>query len=353
MLRINLLPSYVSQRRLTKRLVSAFVVLFALCVFAPLAIYVAMVHHLNDVSAKADSAEAGKKITDTRKAQGLAALASNKPIKDKLDFVKAVHTYNGQQVALYNTLADSSPRSSLIYTDAAYSGAIMTIKAYSPSVAIVGRYLQAMFQEPDFATVAVDKVPGYPDNVRHFWYLNGKMVFAEGSTAAGSGGSSQSSGQQSSQSMGGRGGGGQSATSSTTGPTGYSPENLGPNGPTNTPPGVGPPPPELTGGAPTSPQGGGQGGGAGQASSTYSPAFLAISDRGISPFATLETREAIRRQFLRRVVVKSAPKGFDINVTATLKQALTPPPLPGTAPAAASGRGQGFGGGPQGGPQSG
>ena len=369
MLRINLLPSYVSQRRLTKRLVVAFAALFILCVLAPLAIYASMVHHLNDVSAQADSAEAGKKITDARKAQAAAAIASIKPIQDKLDFVTAVHAYNRQQVALYNTLADTSPKSSLIYTDASYTASTMSIKAYSPSVGVVGRYLQAMYQEPDFQTVAVDKVPGYPDNVRHLYYLNGKMVFADGA-AGGTGIGGQQGSQSGSQGRGQGGfpgggiggggspnggyGGGQSGTS--TGPAGYTLANLGPNGPTNLPAGVGPPPAELTGGATASAQGGGQGGvgqgsGAGQAGG-YSPAFLAIADRNLSPFILPEAREAIHRQLLRRVVMVSAPKGFDINVTATLKQPMTAPTLPGTAPAAGAGRGAGFGG-PMGGPMGG
>ena len=374
MLRINLLPSYVSQRRLTKRLVVAFAALFILCVLAPLAIYASMVHHLNDVSAQADSAEAGKKITDARKAQAAAAIASIKPIQDKLDFVTAVHAYNRQQVALYNTLADTSPKSSLIYTDASYSASTMSIKAYSPSVGVVGRYLQAMYQEPDFQTVTVDKVPGYPDNVRHLYYLSGKMVFADGATGSTGGGGQQGS-QSSSQGRGqggfpggGPGGGGSPSggygggqSGSSIAPAGYTLANLGPNGPTNLPAGVGPPPAELTGGATASAQGGGQGGagqgsGAGQAGG-YSPAFLAIADRNLSPFILPEAREAIHRQFLRRVVMVSAPKGFDINVTATLKQPLTAPTLPGSAPAAGAGRGAGFGGpmggspgGPMGGP---
>ena len=373
MLRINLLPSYVSQRRLTKRLVVAFAALFILCVLAPLAIYASMVHHLNDVSAQADSAEAGKKITDARKAQAAAAIASIKPIQDKLDFVTAVHAYNRQQVALYNTLADTSPKSSLIYTDASYSASTMSIKAYSPSVGVVGRYLQAMYQEPDFQTVTVDKVPGYPDNVRHLYYLNGKMVFADGATGSTGGGGQQGS-QSSSQGRGqggfpggGPGGGGSPSggygggqSGSSIAPAGYTLANLGPNGPTNLPAGVGPPPAELTGGATASAQGGGQGGagqgsGAGQAGG-YSPAFLAIADRNLSPFILPEAREAIHRQFLRRVVMVSAPKGFDINVTATLKQPLTAPTLPGSAPAAGAGRGAGFGGpmgGSPGGPMGG
>jgi len=335
MLRINLLPSYVNQRRLARRLMIGFSFGFLLCLLVPLAYYLTLENDLKIISAKADDAEAGKRITDSRKAQAAAARTGVKPTQDKLDFVFAVDAYTRQWVALYNTLADSSPRSTLIYTDASVTGPTMTIKAYSPSVADVGRYLQAMYNEPDFKDVGVDKVPGYPDNVRHLYYLKGKLVFADGMTSAtDSPGASQP--------------GAQGAA-----PTGYTPSNLGPNSSTTFPPGVGPPPMELTGVVVSSNQSGQPSvpvapGGSALATDDYSPAFLAISDRDISPFALPETREAIRRNFLRQVVVKLAPRGFDLTVTATLKQPLTPPPLPGTAPSAAPARAPGFGGGPSG-----
>lgn len=333
MLRINLLPSYVNQRRLARRLIIGFSFGFLLCLLAPLAYYLMLQNNLKTKSAEADSAEAGKRITDSRKAQAAAARAGVKPTQDKLDFVLAVHAYTRQWVALYNTLAETSPRSSLIYTDASVTGPTMTIKAYSPSVADVGRYLQAMYNEPDFKDVGVDKVPGYPDNVRHLYYLKGKLVFADGMTAAtGSPGAAQPAAQGSGAA-----------------PTGYTPSNLGPNSPTIFPPGVGPPPMELTGVVVSSNQSGQPSvpaapGGTALATGDYSPAFLAISDRDISPFTLPETREAIRRNFLRQVVVKLAPRGFDLTVTATLKQPLTPPVLPGTPASASPARAPGFGG---------
>ena len=109
---------------------------------------------------------------------------------------------------------------------------------------------------------------------------------------------------------------------------------LGPNGPSNIPPDVGPPPPQLTGvGAATG--GGTQGPGGGQsgAAGGYSERFLRIAGRNISPFASPAVRDQILAKKLRQVVKVTVPKGFDINVTATLKQALTLPTLPGAAPA--------------------
>ncbi|MGI4788154.1 MAG: PilN domain-containing protein [Janthinobacterium lividum] len=377
MLRINLLPSYVTQRRLTKRLVPVFIFLFALSVAAPLTGYFYLHSKLTTLTQQANDAVSGKAITDSLKADAVTTLGQVAPIQAKLQFVDAVNAYILKWIALYNRLADTTPKSSFIYTGAQVTGPTMAIKAYTPSVEEVGRYLQVMYHEPDFLTVAVDKIPAYPDNIRHFYYLDGVMVFADGATGSasdsGGGRGGFSGGMPGGRSgfpggnPGGRGGfpgstggaqgGGQAASG---GPTNWTPDALGPNGPTNIPVGVGPPPPELTGGVaaaagtgsrqglPGGAQGQGQAGGAG----TYSPNFLRVAGRLISPFASPEIRDQLLRQQLHRVVVKTVPKGFDINVTATLKEPLTPPDLPGSAPAAGTAPGGpgGFPGGMPGGP---
>ena len=378
MLRINLLPPYVTQRRLTKKLVPVFLGLFLLSLALPLIAYFSLHAKLVKLTQQASAAVAGKAITDALKAQAVTTLAQVDPIKAKLQFVLDVNAYDRKWVALYNTLADTTPKSSFIYTGAQVTGPTMAIKAYSPSVEEVGRYLQVMYHEPDFSSVVVDKIPAYPDNVRHLYYLNGVMVFADGATAS-SGGSGSSPGGFPGSSSGGGGGGfpgsgggypGASGGSQVASgaPANWTPDALGPNGPTNVPTGVGPPPPEIAvggtaaGGA-AAPQVGGFGGGpgAGQsgASSSYSPNFLRVAGRLINPFASPAIRDQILHNALHRVVVKEVPKGFDINVTATLKEPLTPPGLPGSAPAGGASPGGfpgapgGFPGGPPGGIPSG
>ena len=353
MLRINLLPSYVTQRRLTKKLVPVFLGLFLLSIALPLAAYFYLHGKLATLTQQANAAVSGKAITDGLKAQAATTIAQVAPIQAKLQFVTDTDAYARKWVALYNTLADTTPKSSFIYTGAQVTGPTMAIKAYSPSVEEVGRYLQVMYHEPDFSTVVVDKIPAYPDNIRHLYYLNGVMVFADGATASsGSSGPGGFSGGSPSGFSGGPGASGGAASSGA--PANWTPDALGPNGPTNVPPGVGPPPPEIAvgGAAGTSAASGGFGGapGGGQsgAGSSYSPNFLRIAGRDISPFASPEIRDQILHKALSRVVVKTVPKGFDINVTATLKQPLTPPGLPGSAPAGGATPG-GFPGGPPGG----
>ena len=351
MLRINLLPPYVQQRRLTKKLVPLFVAIFALCVAAPLALYFYQRGQLATLTQQANDAVAGKSKTDALKAQATTTIAQVAPIQAKLQFVEDCNDHIRQVVALWNRLADTTPKSSFIYTGASVSGTTMSIKAYSPSVEEVGRYLQTMYHEPDFVTVAVDHIPAYPENVRHLYFLNGVLVFADGasggtgSTQGGYGGGQGGPGGFSGGQGGGQQGSGQAAAGA---PTNWTPDALGPNGPGNIPPDVGPPPPQLAGtGAGTGiPQG--QGGGQNAATGSYSERFLRIAGKGISPFASPAVRDQILAKKLRQVVQVTVPKGFDINVTATLKQALTLPTLPGAAPAAGAGPG-GFSGGPPGG----
>ena len=358
MLRINLLPSYVQQRRLTKRLVPPFILLFALCVAAPLAGYIYERNQLAKLTQDANAAVTGKSTTDALKTQATTTIAQVAPIQAKLQFVDDCYDHIRQVVALWNRLADTTPKSSFIYTGASVSGTTMSIKAYTPSVEEVGRYLQVMYHEPDFVTVAVDHIPAYPENVRHLYFLHGVLVFADGASGGGAatqgsyggggqgGSGSYPGGQGGGYPSGGQGSGQQGGGQASAGaPANWTPDALGPNGPSNIPAGVGPPPSQLTGGAGTGNTQGQGGNTQGGSAGGYSERFLQIAGKGISPFASPAVREQIYAKKLRQVVPVTVPKGFDINVTATLKQALTLPSLPGAAPAGgASGPGRGPGG---------
>jgi len=359
MLRINLLPPYVTQRRLTKRLVPVFALLVLLSVALPLLWYATMQTHLKDLTQQAETAEQAKAANDALEAQAGSTKAKVKPIQDKVDFVAAAHAYIRAQYAVFNAIADQSPsprsNAGFIYSGiapgAGYSSVV--IKAYSPSVEQVGRYLQAMYQAPVFSSVAVDKIPGYPDNVQHRWYLGRTMVFADGASASGSGGGG---GYPGGSGGGGYPGGGGGAGGASGGPTGFNAASLGPNGPNNVPTGVGPPPPELTGGLPTGGGGGGGGypggggggypggGGGGGQTGGYSVNFLRVALAGVSPFATPDVQARILRNKLRQVRRATIPKGFDVTVTATVAPPyapLTAPTPPGSAPAASPGGGGG------------
>jgi len=378
MLRINLLPSYVTQRRFTKRLLPFVVLGVALSVVLPLLLFGTMKAHLNELTQAAETAEAQKTANDALVAQAASTKAQVKPIQDDIDFAAALRKYIRDQTITVNTIAEKSPdphsSSGFIYSSLnpgpGYS--TIVIKASSPSVEQVGRYLAAMYAQKVFSSVAVDKIPGYPDTVQHRWYLGNTMVFADGaaaSTGGGGGGGGYPGGGGGGYPGGGGGypggGGGGGGSSASTGPTGFNAANLGPNGPGNVPPGDGPPPPELTGGLPTASAGGGAGGypggtgggypgGTGGQAGGYSVNFQRIALAGLSPFATPEVTARILKNRLRQVRRVTIPKAFDLTVTVSVAPPyapLTAPALPGAAPAAGSGGGgfPGAGGGYPGG----
>ena len=316
--RINLLPPDVQLWALARQLSTAFSLIFIVSVGICLLIFANLLSQTAAAEQRAVVAGSAKKRTDAARAETQAALAQIQPVQDKLDFIQKVNDYRSQWIKLYVTLGQWTSRSGFIYTDASVKGTSMTIKAYSPSVSDVTVYLQSMYQEPDFASITVDKVVGFPANSRHLYYLDGHLVFADGAAPALAppAGSTPSSG-----------------------PADYNPHQVGPNGANNLPPGVGPPPLEIAvnylggfTGAGSPPQVVAPAGAAG-----YSPAFLKIAMKPIGPFAPPQVRDALLRQALARVVVKTVPRGFDITVTATLKKPLTPPTPPGLPAVAVAG----------------
>ena len=130
-------------------------------------------------------------MTDGLKQKATDTTAQIQPIQDKVDFVTAVHKYHMALVRIYYTLAQYTD-SKVIYSDAAYSGTTMTVHAYTPSLAEVGRYLQRMYHNiqvdtgPNavFSNVSIDHVPGYPEGYVYKYYVGNTLV-SVGSPPAG------------------------------------------------------------------------------------------------------------------------------------------------------------------------
>ncbi|MEO7904083.1 MAG: hypothetical protein ABIZ35_28545 [Capsulimonas sp.] len=340
MLRVNLLPGYVAQRRMTRNLTAVFSALFLTAVVTLSgATFFFLVPAQKYMENEAAKAEALKQQTDTAKSGASSVRTAIAPTEAKLQFVVDARNYNKEWARLYDTVARyTDPK--MIYTDATVSGTALSIKAYAPSIAEVGRYLEAIYKEPDFQTVSIDKLPGYPEAVVNKYYLDGQLVGIgappvaipglPGAAGAGGGASSGYPGS----------GGGRSA-----------------GGPT----------PGLSGG-----RGGGGipgGGGGGATTLNIDPENLtgervatldSIMANQVNPIGT---PAQIQRQYARaisRIRVKQEPKGFGVTITAELKKPLTPPALPGGAGAApATGGfpgafpGGGPGGFPGGGPGAG
>jgi len=206
----------------------------------------------------------------------------------------------------------------------------MGLRAYTPSIAEIGRYLEQIYTEPDFQTVSIDKLPGYPEAVVQKYYLNGKLI---GISSGGAGGPGHLP-----PGLGGGVTGGYGA------PGGLLPGGGG---------GGAPPANIMGGGGPPGSIGGGMGGGYGRAVTlqngigerVYTLAEVLKDD--INPLGTAQQRQRMFERALKNVRVKQEPKGFTVNITAALKHALVPPSIPGgpAMPGGGGGMPGGAGGG--------
>lgn len=315
MIRIDLLPDYVAKRRLTLLLMWVFGVFFVVITCSLLAFnFLVLVPQVQTQQALATDDASKKSDIDALNASASSTLAQIQPIQEKLQFVDDVQNYNRSWVALYDQLARYTD-SKVVYASTTVTGATMAISVYTPSIDEVGRYLERMYEEPDFSTVSIDHLPAYPESVIDKFYLDGKLIAvgdlpgldnARPGTANGAG----------------RGGPGQQNSSQ----YGQNPGQGGqPNGLNNRGGGL------DSNGLPTygtviNPL---------TAQEIPNGSLDEAIDAVVSPLATgdqvTRLRDVVRQRLLRQVVVKHQIRGFQLSVTAVLKKPLTPPAVPGTA----------------------
>jgi hypothetical protein len=330
MLRINLIPDYVAQRRVSRRLTVGFTGLF-LVIFSGMLGYTfgVLAPAVDQSEADAKKAVDGKAFTDNLKSQAAAITAAAQPTKAKLDYVDAVHSYNIQWAKLYDTLARyTDPK--MIYSSVAVSGQTMTIAAYAPSIREVGEYLTEIYKEPDFTAVNIDRLPGYPEAVVKKYYLDGHLIGVSSTGGVGAGGGGF--GGAAPTFGGGAPNFGGGAPNFGGGFSGGFGGGFGGGG--------------MPGGGPGFNGFGAAGGGAGGhtfgSKAPLAPgydepksSFDNIVKAKTNPLGTQMSINRLQEAEMRDIVVKTAPQGFNITITATLAKPLVAPPLPaGAAPAA-------------------
>lgn len=330
MIRIDLLPGYVAKRRLTVQLMFVFCLLFIAVTGGSLAYnYMYLVPQAETQEGLANTAQGLRTQIDGVNAKTQEITAQAGPVQQRLDFVNAVQAYNRAWPALYNQLAKYTD-TKLVYSSAQVSGDSMTINAYTPSIEEVGRYLEEIYKEPDFSSVTIDHLPGYPESVINKYYLYGNLI-AVG--VLGGGATNQQGTAQGASANGYR-----SIAASIARPTGggYGPSNAPQNsyaggnaagGETGISGNAG----EPAYGAVIDPL---------QAQEVPTTTLDAIVDRQVDPLASGDQlnrlRLLVRNRLLRQVQVKHQIRGFEISVSATLKKPLVPPVVPTAATVAAA-----------------
>lgn len=163
MLKINLLPPYIYEKRKIRRTIIAFGVLFVVLIAAMLAWWSALGAKQKELQTQI--AQAQILADEVTRLQGQLQTEQGKapPIESKVKFVDDLMAYNLKTPKLYEELARFT------YNRIAYSSVEinsnnqLAIQAHARTVGDCGRYLLNMYRASHiFKSVTINAVPGWP-----------------------------------------------------------------------------------------------------------------------------------------------------------------------------------------------
>mgnify|MGYP001025863736 CR=1 FL=1 len=165
MLKINLLPPYIFERRKVRQTAFLFGLIFMLT-------FGGMVAWWYTLGKKEADLKEQLVVMNQRKDQVLALENTIKaeeakipPIKERMDYFRAVMAYNTKFPELYEELAKYTYER-ILYRSIQPSNNSLTIQAHAKSIGDAGRYLLNMYRARHlFSGVQISAVPGYPSNL--------------------------------------------------------------------------------------------------------------------------------------------------------------------------------------------
>jgi len=161
-LKINLLPPYIYEKRKVRRAALVFGVLFVAVVAGMLAWGVSLSNKTRQLTMQVNDMEQKANEVRQLEAQVQAELARIPPVKAKVAFIEGLMEYNLKVPKVYEELAKFT-YSRVLYRSVLPSGTGLSITAHARSVGDCGRYLLNMYRASHvFSSVSIDSVPGWP-----------------------------------------------------------------------------------------------------------------------------------------------------------------------------------------------
>ncbi|MCX6377383.1 MAG: hypothetical protein NTU88_15330 [Armatimonadetes bacterium] len=165
MLKINLLPSYIFEKRKVRRTAMMFGVLLLGVAVGMFAWYSVLAAKQRDLTVQVADMEAKANEVKALDAQAAAEEAKAPPLQNKVSFIENVMNYNLEYPKLYEDLAKYT-YSRIVYRSVEPSGTQLKIGASARSVGDCGRYLLNMYRATHvFSGVTIDAVPGWSGSI--------------------------------------------------------------------------------------------------------------------------------------------------------------------------------------------
>jgi Tfp pilus assembly protein PilN len=163
MIKINLLPASINERRIVKNTAILFgVLVVAVVAVGMLYTYLFLIPKVQAEEELAVRTEALEQEVLGIEKQRDEWKAKIPPIRQKLDFINNVLDYNQRFPKLYEDVARWTYEK-IAYTDMTSDGIQVSMSARARSLDDVGRFLLNMYQATDlFTEVVISGVPGYP-----------------------------------------------------------------------------------------------------------------------------------------------------------------------------------------------
>ena len=162
MLKINLLPTYIYEKRKVKQTTLVFAVLFVGVAAGMMAWNLSLGAKKTELTAQVADMQQKANEVKAIEAQATAEEQRIPVIQGKVQFIENVMQYNLQYPKLYEELAKYT-YNRIMYTSVDPSGGQFKIAAHARSLGDCGRYLLNMYRASHlFSGVSIDGVPGWP-----------------------------------------------------------------------------------------------------------------------------------------------------------------------------------------------
>jgi len=163
MIKINLLPKSINEKKIVKNTAIAFGVLIVAIIAIGIAYtQMVLVPQVQAEELLATQTEALKKEVEGIESETKAIQDQTAPIKTKLTFINSVLDYNTKYPKLYEEIAKWTYEK-IMLTGLTCDGTQVAMSARARSLDDLGRYLLNMYRATDlFTEVTITGVPGYP-----------------------------------------------------------------------------------------------------------------------------------------------------------------------------------------------
>jgi hypothetical protein len=163
-LKINLLPPYIYERRKTRKVILAFSALFVAIVFALLTWWISISNKQKDLETRVAEAEMRAQQVLAIEQQRDVEKAKLPTIKAKVDFMDALMAYNLEAPKLYEEIAKYTYGRVRLLSIQPSGGNQVTIQAHARTLGDCGRYLMNLYRAQHiFSSVTISGVPtGWP-----------------------------------------------------------------------------------------------------------------------------------------------------------------------------------------------